>query len=125
VPSATAQELAVCGPNIRASAPAEIDPLPTRLWLGIGPQHGDGISGAGLIRMWGAGSKPEHQQCVGPVLGSKSGNWRSTLCKSPERCGSKLDVAERRPADTHQPLTALRGIEWRAGKRAEAGDENS
>ena len=45
--SAARSSLAVCGPNIMASAQPAIDPLLERVG-GIGPKHGDGVAGAGL-----------------------------------------------------------------------------
>ena len=68
VPSAARSSLAVCGPNLMASVSAAIDPLRTLGVVGVGPQHGDGVAGAGLdADMARAGGEAEHQQRMRPV----------------------------------------------------------
>ena len=113
-----------------ASAPSAIEPLRDAGLRGIRPQHGDGVAGAGLDpddRAVRAG-EAEHQQRVRLVLSaSASGNSRSTaLVGHGKDVAGQFDIGEGRAAQPRQPRhQRLRRIIGRAGKRAEAGDENA
>ena len=88
-PVAARSRFAVCGPNLMASAPVADRSLAHAGLRGVGPQHGDGVAGAGFdpdIR--GAAGEAEHQQRVRPVFCQSQRQFAvDRLVGHRERCG--------------------------------------
>ena len=96
--------------------------------VGIGPQRGDGIAGAGLDPHIGrTGSKTEHQQRMRPPRRQQIGQFTiDGGVRYRKDVARQFDVAERGAAQPHQPShQRLRRVKGRSGKRAEAGDEDT
>ena len=87
--AAARRSLAVCGPNIMASAPPAIDPLRARAWSASGHSVVTALRARVSIRtMRRARGEAEHQQRLRPVLRQQLRQFAiDGAGRSPERCG--------------------------------------
>ena len=97
--------------------------------IGVGPERGDGIAGAGLdpdMRRCGA-ARPNISSACGRCFAEQLAAVRDRRRVGDGKdVADEFDVGERRAAQPRQPRhQRLRRIIRRAGKRAEAGDEDA
>jgi len=96
--------------------------------VGVRPQRGDGVAGASLDPdVWRAIGEAEHQQRLRPVLRKQLRQFAiHGLVGHRKNVTGEFDIAQGGTAQAQQPRhQRLRRIKGRAGKRAEAGNEDT